>query len=152
MSQPLTSREMRFLHHVLGDGCWVWRGGLEADGYGRFPDAGGWRRAHRVAWELYYGPIPEGLCVCHRCDNPACVRPDHLFLGTHRDNIRDRDSKGRAAAGSRNGRAKLTEPEVQSIREEVAAGRSMYGIAKRRGLNPTTVQDLVSGKNWSRVR
>lgn len=151
-AREVAERLVRFLG-FLPSGCWTWEGALERDGYGRFSTgADSWERAHRVAWELFHGPIPDGLCVLHRCDNRACVRPDHLFLGTPGDNAADRDAKGRAASGSRNGRAKLTEAEVLAIRAEVAAGRSMYGVAKRRGLNPTTVQDLVSGKNWRRVR
>jgi hypothetical protein len=81
-----------------GDGCWEWVGSQDRQGYGEFVVSMGPRvrsRAHRVAWELTNGPIPDGLNACHRCDNPVCVRPDHIFIGTQRDNVRDAMAKGR---------------------------------------------------------
>ena len=84
------------------DGCWIWTGKMDRDNYGRCRsearNASGYRKeagAHRVSWELHHGPIPKGMCVLHSCDNPSCVRPDHLFLGTHADNMRDAVLKGR---------------------------------------------------------
>lgn len=76
-----------------GDSCWIWMGSLGTNGYGQF----GGKRAHRIAYETANGPLPAGLYVCHRCDNPRCVRPEHLFLGTQRDNIHDAMRKGRMA-------------------------------------------------------
>src|ERR1019366_3384667 len=106
------------------DGCWLWTASVDSGGYGVF-DTG--RRSHRYSWELHHGPIPpsDGLivtCVCHHCDNPRCVRPDHLFLGTQGDNMRDMAEKGRGArhAGESNPRAKLTAAIVRSIRARVA--------------------------------
>tara|TARA_Y100000310_G_scaffold14352_1_gene14541 strand:- start:175 stop:714 length:540 start_codon:yes stop_codon:yes gene_type:complete len=95
--------EERFWAKVKkGPGCWLWTGATRPGGYGNlftFRDKG--RRnhftsAHRASWEIHYGPIPDGLLVCHRCDNPPCVKPEHLFLGTNKDNQRDRRQKGRA--------------------------------------------------------
>lgn len=78
------------------DGCWEWTRATTTHGYGKFSVATAvWDRAHRVAWKLTNGPIPDGMFVCHHCDNPLCVRPDHLFLGTHGDNMRDASTKGR---------------------------------------------------------
>jgi hypothetical protein len=90
------------------DGCWEWAGGMFNSGYGQFCIRHHPYLAHRVAYELTYGPIPSGsgyhgTCVCHRCDNKSCVNPSHLFLGTHQDNIRDRVAKGRSAVGDRSG-------------------------------------------------
>lgn len=82
------------------DSCWLWTGMRWTNGYGRFPNGGGQEmRAHRFAWELTYGPIPLGLFACHRCDVKLCVRPEHLFLGTHADNMADMMAKGRHAHG-----------------------------------------------------
>ena len=80
------------------DACWVWEGVRDKDGYGRVWIDGHYYRAHRVVWEDEYGPIPDGILVCHLCDNPPCVRPDHLFLGTQKDNIADMLEKGRRPA------------------------------------------------------
>ena len=85
------------------DGCWLWTAACFTDGYGVFQVNGRARRAHRFAWELTVGPIPDSLFACHRCDTRKCCRPDHLWLGTQADNMRDRDTKGRVASGDRHG-------------------------------------------------
>ena len=93
-------RERLYKRTRRTDGCWVWIG-AKTNGYGVICIGGTkTRQAHRVSWELENGPIPDGMCVCHHCDNPSCVRPDHLFLGTRADNNRDRDAKGRQVAPS----------------------------------------------------
>lgn len=102
MPRPGDRRDVavRFAEHVRiadGDACWEWTAGADQNGYGHFNMSPQRRRerAHRVAWELAHGPIPGGMMVCHHCDNPSCVRVSHLFLGTHEDNMRDRQAKGR---------------------------------------------------------
>jgi hypothetical protein len=97
----MTDVEMRFWDKVrIGDGCWEWQASKRATGYGQFAYLGKPSvKAHRVAWMLNRGLIPDGVCVLHRCDNPGCVRPSHLFLGTQEDNIRDREVKGRSPTG-----------------------------------------------------
>ena len=99
-----------FWSHVeKNDGCWIWKGSKSPRGYGYFNlKKQGWR-AHRISWVLHHGPIETGKIICHHCDNPSCVRPDHLFCGTDKDNLSDAARKGRMASGARNG---MRKPEV----------------------------------------
>ena len=134
-------------------GCWEWTANKNWKGYGKIDDENGRKvYAHRVAYELQFGAIPDGMHVCHRCDNPGCVRPDHLFLGTPTDNMADKYAKGRdnrigktGATGESHGRSKLTEADVLAIR---ADRRSSYKIAEERGLSQSGVHSAKSGKTW----
>lgn len=126
-----------------GPDCWLWHGRKDLNGYGKF-SAYSLRvsdyMAHRFAWEVERGPIPPGLKVCHRCDVRACVRPDHLFLGTQQENMADRQAKGRQARGSRNARTKLRESEVDEIRQLLStAGINASDIARRYGVSPSAM-------------
>lgn len=102
------------LAHVAHLGqCWIWTAGRDKDGYGKIRDINNRDlRAHRVSWEIHNGPIPDGLCVLHHCDNPACVRPDHLKLGSHADNVADKVARHRSPFGARNGM--YTHPESRA--------------------------------------
>jgi hypothetical protein len=135
--------------------CWPWLRNAHGGqmGYGRFKSRGVNRAAHRVAWELTNGPIPEGIFVCHHCDNPPCCNPAHLFLGTQAENLSDRDQKGRAVykRGEQNGGAKLTEAQVLSIRQQVAAGDSQRSVATRLGVSQGLVQMIVRRKVWTHI-
>jgi hypothetical protein len=112
-----TPHAIRFWSKVrITPECWLWTARHTRKGYGMFKQGSLDRLAHRVAWEEVNGPIPPGLCVLHKCDNPPCVRPDHLFLGTQADNIADRDAKGRQARGDRNG--SRTHPECRTRGDE----------------------------------
>lgn len=119
-------------------GCWLWTGAITKNGYG----SRGGRYAHRIAWERASGPIPNGLCVCHRCDNRVCVNPRHLFLGTALDNARDRDAKGRS------GSARITAADVVRIRSDK---RTQAEIAADYGLQPGTISSIVRRLRWTAV-
>lgn len=129
-------------------GCWLWLGSVNNSGYGTIWENGKHIRAHRKAWELFRGPIEHGLHACHKCDVPLCVNPDHLFLGTHRDNMRDMARKGRAGAkiGERHNMAKLTLEQVRAIRSDQRICRIIaidYGVSK------STIKAVKNGQNWS---
>jgi hypothetical protein len=133
-------------------GCWLWTASLQGDGYGAvYPDGrrGKQWRAHRLAYVLFRGDIPEGMHVLHRCDTPACVNPDHLFLGTELDNSRDKMAKERdGLVGERNGRAKLTRTKVEEIRARRKTGVSQRELGEEFGVTQTTVSAIMRGVLW----
>ena len=130
--------------------CWLWTGMKGKSGYGRFRLPQGEIRAHRMSWELSNGrKVPSGMLVCHRCDNPGCVNPRHLFLGTSYDNQLDSVKKGRTAGGEKNGRAKLTSRLVQEIRTRYGkSGISLRSLAGAYGVDHTTIHAIVRKENW----
>lgn len=134
-----------------GDGCWEWIGPRNHDGYGRFNyKADRSRLAHRVSWVLCYGEIPSELRVLHKCDNRACVRPDHLFLGTQADNVQDCINKNRFAdhRGEGNSRHILTEKQVLCIKENLAEGISVKSIASEYSVNWHCIWKIKRGITW----
>lgn len=133
------------------DACWEWRGARSAAGYGNVVVRGKTVTAHRVAWETERGPIPEGMQVCHRCDNPLCVRPDHLFLGTAADNMADRNAKGRQARGEKFKRSSLTEEKVREMRVLAKTGVNMSELARRFGVSLPSASRIVRGLDWRHV-
>lgn len=136
------------------EGCWLWQG-VKNRGYGMISDKGKMRYAHRVSYELAYGQIPDGLDILHNCDNPSCVRPDHLKPGTHTDNMRDMFAKGRRRImrGVLNGRAKLTWEQVRVIRERYAAGGiSLKQLADEHNVNTALVHRIIQGKAWKELQ
>lgn len=135
--------------------CWEWTASRVASGgYGQFNLDGKPVRAHRLSWELANGPVPAGLQVCHTCDNPPCVNPRHLFLGTIKENAHDRDRKGRArpgwVPGSKNGCAKLTEAQVVDIRAR-AFNETYQSLATEFGVSRTLISMIVSRKQWTHI-
>lgn len=132
------------------DECWNWKAGKNESGYGHF-----WLdqhnvKAHRVSWLLSNGDIPDKMCVCHKCDNPSCINPSHLFLGTNNDNVKDRNKKNRQyrAQGERHGRSKLTTAQVIEIRSDA---RPSKVIAEAYNISNNYVYDLKSKKRWNFV-
>ena len=147
----------RFWEKVDKSGeCWLWTAHRNADGYGMVGlERRGIDRSHRVAWRLANGSIPAGMSVLHRCDNPGCVRPDHLFLGTQRDNIADMDAKGRSRKNPRRGSAhhwaKLREQDIPIIRALAADGMNNTQIGRRFGVHRLTIHLILNGKNWAHI-
>ncbi len=139
------------------DDCWLWAGARFQRGYGKIYSGGKSSRlirAHRVAYELTYGSIPNQLHVLHKCDNPPCVNPRHLFLGTQLDNNRDRYLKGRSrgAKGQSNCNAKLTDDDVRQIHRFVASGDGPTRIAKRYKVSRQLIWQISTGKIWGHVK
>ena len=151
--------EQRFWRKVdKTTSCWNWTAAkMENGGHGEFRIDGTMRLAHRVSWKLKHGKWPDFL-LCHSCDNPACVNPDHLFEGTQADNMEDMRNKGRGYqlppvkfVGESNGQAKLTREIVLLARQAHAAGRSVRSIAKEYGVSQPTMRFAVMGKTWGHV-
>jgi len=150
------------------DDCWIWQAGTNPKGYGNFRLCSPRRKegAHRIAYKLRYGEIPEGMCVCHRCDTPRCCNPAHLFIGTQADNAQDRAAKGRGwkpsgersiahlhpevvLRGEAHPMAKLTVAEVRAIRAGYYLGhQTQAAIAKTYGVSRSLIGVIVRGEIW----
>jgi hypothetical protein len=134
------------------DECWPWTGASDGRGYGYLAGTRGQQatKAHRLSYELNRGPIPDGLCVCHRCDNPSCVNPSHLFLGTRRGNNADKVRKGRQPhnRGETNPNARLTGEDAARIKEMYGGGMTQQAIADQFGISQMSVSRIVRGQSW----
>lgn len=151
------------------DSCWLWTGNTLPGGYGQIKARRPSRTmlmAHRVSWSIHFGPIPDGLCVCHKCDVRNCVRPDHLFLGTHAENSADMAKKGRAAKGLQSGaytkpemvrrgeshgNSKFTEFQVMAIRSMKQSGKTYTEICRTFGINRGTAWQIVKRQLWKHI-
>lgn len=158
----------RFWAKVLrqpGDACWLWQGARSRNGYGGVRVGYKMAPTHRVSWAIMHGQIPVNLWVLHACDRfyapgdtsyRACVRTDHLFLGTARDNTQDAVVKGRAVMGERNPRSKFTEDQVRDIRDNhtsaTGTAYSTSALARRFAVNRSTIQRIARGINWRHIR
>lgn len=148
----------RFWTKVVKNGqdeCWFWSAGKSRGRYGQFWMEGRVEGAHRVAWAIKNGVVPDGMHVLHRCDNPTCVNPSHLWLGTHADNMADREAKGRGhqPKGARNGSARLTREIVRQIRHVYANGtKTQARLAEIFGVNNTCISKIVRREKWASVQ
>jgi len=138
-------------------GCYNWIASVERKGYGKFKVAGRFLPAHRWAWERKNGPIPPGMLACHRCDNPRCVNPDHIFLGTHQDNVDDMIKKGRMVrkvgeVGDLNPNAKLDAASVVDMRQlNRTQGFGARRLAKRFNISRTQAKRIITGVSWTSI-
>lgn len=160
MHKPLRDRLIKKILLEPYTGCWVFVGCRLPSGYGRIK-ADGERKevlAHRASWQVHKGAIPDGMCVLHRCDNPPCINPDHLFLGTFADNYLDMVSKGRARCaseqpktrGSKHWKAKLTETQVREIIARKSESRK--SLASEFGTSARYISSIVCGHKWKYLR
>jgi hypothetical protein len=156
---PLDVRLWRRVEKKGPDECWLWTGITDACGYGMLRRGGstpGWHKAHRLAYTLSVGPIPEGLHVLHRCDCPACCNPQHLWVGTHADNMRDRDAKGRCGAkgghvadrrGLKNGHARLSDETIKAIQTLYDTGEwSQVALAAMFHCGQSHISRIIRGE------
>ena len=142
----------------VSPGCWEWKGARNEKGYGLIWTGSKLGKAHRVSWELHFGPIPDGLSVLHHCDNPPCVRPDHLWIGTSADNAQDRQAKGRQnrAPGDlrknpprgEKARHKLTEAQVLEIRRR-AGTTTNAALSREYGVPAMQIGMIISRRSWA---
>lgn len=148
------------------DRCWIWRGNVGSSGYGRFGINCGRYLAHRVSYMIFNGHFPDEMFICHTCDNPLCVNPSHLFLGTNQDNIADMVRKGRRAgdnhwtkkldgrlpSGERHWNSRLSVEDVREIRRRRGMGESLTELGKAFGVSSCYISEVARGKKWSHVK
>ena len=146
--RPIAERFWEKVIRQSARDCWLWNASTFHSGYGRFTVNNRSVGAHRVSWELTNGPVPDDMCVLHSCDNPRCVNPAHLFIGTHGDNSHDRDRKGRTARGERIWNSKLTRYDVALIRASTSTAEK---IARRFGIHKSLVWKIKHRELWRHV-
>lgn len=136
------------------DGCWEWTASCAGKGYGqmKLPKQRKQEYSHRLAYLIYKGPILDGHYVCHTCDNPKCCNPDHLFLGTCKENLQDMKSKNRHLAGEKNSMAKLTAEDIEKIKVCIAAGMSQRQIGKAFGVHQSAISKINIGRRWHHLK
>ena len=155
MEYKIDHKERFFKNVDKTKNCWLYKRGYTIDGYGRFSIRGKPWHAHRYSWKLANGDIPKGMYVLHKCDNPPCVNPDHLFIGTAKENFHDAIQKGRLdVIGESNAGARLTEKEIKEIRKKYTYGHRETGfhvLSKIYGVGKTTIWRIIKRKTWKHV-
>lgn len=154
--QKLARAKESFERSVIknSEGCWGWKFKLSPNGYTKFRYGGSCTSGHRVSWMIHNGAIPPGMFVCHICDVKSCVNPEHLFIGTHNDNMRDMVKKGRGRnlAGEDNGNAILTVEKVKKIRRLLRSGVTAVRIAKDFKVCAASISNIKAGRTWKYVK
>jgi len=145
---PMKEKILRGAIPVTESGCWLWGNGVNHRGYGKTSMGRKTIAAHRAAYEAFVGSIPDGMSVLHRCDVPSCVNPDHLFLGSQADNIKDKVAKKRQASGERHGMSKLSEDAARAIKFGAASARQ---AADEHGVSACMVRQIRSGLYWKHL-
>lgn len=156
---PRETAEQRFWKYVIKrspDDCWEWSGWIGSNGYGGFHAEGKHVRAHRFSWQLHNTKIPRGMCICHTCDNRKCVNPNHLFVGTYKDNVHDSMKKGRffhpKVDMENNGMAKLTVSDVKKIRCMYEKGEmTQKDIGKTFGVTQANISIITKRTGWNKI-
>ena len=145
-NRPVAERFWEKVNVCSPDDCWEWKAFRSEWGYGLLNVNGHPESAHRISYELHFGCIPDGMFVCHKCDNPPCVNPSHLWLGTHQDNTDDRTQKSRQPVGENHPSAKLTDIQVIEIRERYAQGEFQRDLAIEYGVAQSNISQIVNRK------
>lgn len=151
---PLLERFWKLITKNNKTGCWEWTGYL-GRGYGIICEGGFQGKlipAHRLSWSIHNGQIPKGMFICHRCDNPKCVNPEHLFVGTQKDNMHDASIKGRTARGEMLHTAKLKERDIIKIRKLFANGKRVVEIAQKYDIKVRQIYSIVNKEAWKHVK
>lgn len=146
--------EMRFWGRIkITDGCWLWQGAVNTTGYGMANWSDGEKNivAHRLAYRMLVGEVPEGMRVCHTCDTPRCCNPAHMFLGTQKDNAADCKAKGRNTGGRKDPHAAVNEQVVREMRRLKAEGTKTIDLARRFGVSPSAVSAILTRRTWSNL-
>lgn len=148
----LTPTERFFRYVKKGEECWEWIGGKDPNGYGRMNVEGRPTLVHRISYRIHRGSIPDGMVICHKCDNPSCVNPDHLFVGSQADNIADMHNKGRTRKrglkGESHANSKLTEDAVRSIR---VSAESATALSRKYNVSRAVIHDVRERKTWKHI-
>jgi hypothetical protein len=154
MARPIIDPVKKFWSRVdkkSDNECWNWLGSFDKDGYGQIRD--GIRkiqdRGHKFSYRLHFGEIPQGMCVCHTCDNRACTNPNHLFIGTHKDNIQDKMNKNRQAKGEMQGHHKLTNEQIDSIRSRM--NENYKELCQEFNVVPSTIYRIWRKDSWKHI-
>jgi hypothetical protein len=135
-------------YKLHGNGCWEWTGNIIGNGYGQMVFCNKREHAHRVSWQLFRGEIPPGQMVCHTCDNPICVNPEHLFLSDHSGNMKDKVNKSRQYRGERHHSTKFTEDQIRAIRLDP---RSNSVVAAEFGVSRNAIYNIRTRRDWKHI-